>query len=134
MTADQGSHVFYYAFYAWNGSFADSDVVREGYDLNVPVQTAPGDGGTASLFSVDAPNIIIETVKPAEDGSTDIIVRLYESKRMATCATLTTTLPVRSAQLTDMMETPQGDLVVTDSQIALDFGAFEIKTVRLKMA
>ena len=138
MTADQGSQVFYYAFYAWNGSFADSDVIREGYDLNVPVQTAPGDGGTASLFAVDAPNVIIETVKPAEDGasqttSSDVIVRLYEAKRMATRATLTTTLPVKAACLTDMLETPQGDLVVTDGQIALEFHAFEIKTVRLKI-
>ncbi|MBN2392968.1 MAG: alpha-mannosidase, partial [Anaerolineae bacterium] len=125
--------VFYYAFYAWNGSFADSDVVREGYDLNVPVQTAPGDGGTASLFSMDAPNVIIEAVKPAEDGSTDVLVRLYEAKRMATRCTLTTTLPVVSAALTDMLETPQGDLVVTDGRTALEFRPFEIKTVRLRV-
>jgi len=139
MTADQGAHIFYYAFYAWNGSFAGSDVVREGYDLNVPVQIAPGDGGTASLFAVDAPNVIIETVKPAEDDasqttSADIIVRLYESKRMATRAVLSTTLPVKAACLTDMLEQPQGDLPITDGQIALDFRAFEIKTVRLTLA
>ncbi|HNT76130.1 MAG TPA: glycoside hydrolase family 38 C-terminal domain-containing protein [Anaerolineae bacterium] len=133
MTADQGVQTFTYACYAWNGSFADCDVVREGYDLNVPAQVAPGDGGAASLFTVDAPNVVIETVKPAEDGSADVIVRLYESKRMATRGTLGTTLPVKAACLTDMLETPQGNLCVTDGQIALDFRAFEIKTVRLTL-
>jgi len=131
MTADLGVQTFYYAFYAWNGSFADGDVVREGYDLNVPVQTAPGDGGTASLFAVDALNVIIETVKPAEDGSPDIIVRLYEAKRMATRATLTAALPVASAALTDMLENVQAVLPCNGGAIPLEFGPFEVKTVRL---
>ncbi len=84
MTADKGVQTFTYSFYAWNGSLADSDVVREAYELNVPATTAAGAGGEQSLFSVDAPNIIIETVKPAEDGSADVVVRLYEAKHMAT--------------------------------------------------
>ncbi|MEJ5310136.1 MAG: glycoside hydrolase family 38 C-terminal domain-containing protein [Anaerolineae bacterium] len=133
MTADQGVQTFTYAFYAWNGSFADSDVVREGYDLNIPPLTAPGDAGTASLFAVDAPNVIIEAVKPAEDGSPDVIVRLYEAKRMATRATLTTALPVEAACLTDMLERPQDDVPVQDGQMVLDFRAFEIKTVRVTL-
>jgi len=133
MTADQGVQTFTYAFYAWNGSFADSGVVREGYDLNVPVQTAPGDGGTASLFAVDAPNVIIEAVKPAEDSSPDVIVRLYEAKRMATRATLTTALPVASAALTDMLENVQAALPCDDGAIPLEFRPFEVKTVRLAL-
>ncbi|MCD6289876.1 MAG: alpha-mannosidase, partial [Anaerolineae bacterium] len=68
MTADRGRQEFTYAFYAWNGSFAESGIVREAYELNVPVRTAPGAAGEQSLFSVDAPNVIVETVKPAGDG------------------------------------------------------------------
>ena len=30
MTADQGMQQFTYAFYAWNGSLAESELVREG--------------------------------------------------------------------------------------------------------
>jgi len=131
MTADQGVQTFTYAFYAWNGSFADSDVVREGYDLNVPVQTAPGDAGAASLFAVDAPNVIIETVKLAEDDFGDVVVRLYEAKRMATRATLTTALPVESAVLTDMLENIQAALPCEGGAIPLEFRPFEVKTVRL---
>ncbi|MGC8780562.1 MAG: glycosyl hydrolase-related protein, partial [Anaerolineae bacterium] len=133
MTADKGIQTFTYSFYAWNGSFAESDVVRQAYELNVPATTAPGNGGERSLFSVDAANIIIETVKPAEDGSADVIVRLYEAKHTATRAVLTTALPVRRAALTDMLEQYQADLACTDGRIALDFRPFEIKTVRLAL-
>ena len=133
MYADLGVQTFTYAFYAWNGCFADSDVVREGYDLNIPALIAPGDGGTASLFAVDAPNVVIEVVKPAEDGSPDVVVRLYESKRMATRATLTTTLPVNSAALTDMLENVQAALPCDGGAIPLEFRPFEVKTVRLAL-
>jgi len=75
--------------------------------------------------------VIVETVKPAEDGSGDIIVRLYEAMRAATRCTLRTTLPVTSARLTDMLERGDTSLAVRDGAIALDFRAFEVKTVRL---
>ena len=37
MRADKGLQRFTYALFAWNGSLADSGLVREGYELNVPV-------------------------------------------------------------------------------------------------
>lgn len=133
MYADKGIQTFTYALYAWNGSFADCDVVREAYDLNVPLHSTPGAAGERSLFSLDAANVIVETVKPAEDGSNDVVVRLYEAKRMATRCSLTTSLPVKSAWQTNMLEEKQSDLSISDGKIALEFRPFEIKTVRLKL-
>jgi alpha-mannosidase len=134
MTADKGMQTFTYAVYAWNGSLAESDVVKEAYDLNAPVMIVPGAAGNGSLFSLDAPNVVIETVKPAEDGSSDVIVRLYEAKRSATRCNLTTPLPVQSAEQTNMMEEHEADLALEGSQITLDFRPFEIKTVRLHLS
>jgi alpha-mannosidase len=133
MNADKGIQNFTYALYAWNGSLADSDVVREAYDLNVPALVIPGTATEASLFNLDAPNIIIETVKPAEDGSNDVIVRLYESKRTAAYCHLTTSLPFTAAFQTNMMEEEGVPLSITEGQVALDFRPFEIKTVRLSL-
>jgi alpha-mannosidase len=133
MHADQGRQDFVYAFYAWKGGFLESDLVREGYDLNAPLMAAPGDAGTRSLFSVDAPSVIVETVKPAEDGSGDIILRLYEAMKMDVRCELTTSLPVTAAQETDMLE--EAVLVeppVENGRIGLSFRPFEIKTLRLK--
>jgi alpha-mannosidase len=133
MTADKGIQTFTYSFYAWNGSLAESGVVREGYELNVPVTTAAGAGGQGSLFAVDAPNVIIETVKPAEDGSGDVVVRLYEAKHMATATALTTTLSVKRAAVTNMLEEFEAELPCADGKMALGFRPFEIKTIRLAM-
>ena len=131
--ADLGHQSFTYAFYAWTGSFADSDIVREGYDLNAPVSIVPGDGGQFSLLSLDAPNIIVETVKAAEDRSNALILRLYEAKRMATRCTLKLGIPVYGANECDMLENPLRDLETTADSIALDFRPFEVKTVRVKL-
>ncbi len=134
MHADQGEQTFTYALYVWQGPFVDSDVVREGYELNAPLMAVPGDGGTRSLFTVDAPNVIIETVKSAEDGSADIVLRLYEAKRTAVRCSLTTTLPIVSACTVDMLETAvHEELPVRDGTITLDFRPFEVKTVRLRI-
>jgi alpha-mannosidase len=119
---------------AWLWPLADSGVVREAYQLNCPVKTARGAAGERSLFAVDAPNVIIETVKPAEDGSADVIVRLFESKRTATRCTLSTSLPALGALHTDMLENAQGQLPLGDGKISLDLHPFEVKTVRLRLA
>ena len=132
MQADLGRQEFTYAVSVWDGNFADSGVVREGYDLNVPATITTGQGGRESLLALDADNIIIEAVKPAEDGSGDTIVRLYESMRTATRCTLTATLPVSHAVQADMLESETAPLALTDGKVALDFRPFEIKTVRLK--
>jgi len=133
MTADQGRQEFTYAFHAWNGPFAESRVIREGYDLNVPVTTAQGGAGERSLFNVDAPNVVIETVKPAEDGSGDVVLRLYEAMRTATRCTISTTLDVKRATRTNMLEEHESDLAIEGGAVTLDLRPFEIATVRLSL-
>lgn len=134
MTADQGEQRFNYAFYAWNGSMTDSDLLREAYALNCPPTTALGDAGEVSLFAVDAPNVIIEAVKPAEDGSGDVVLRLYEAQRTATRCTLKTALPLAQAALTDMLEEHPRPLETKGGEIVLSLRPFEVKTLRLRLA
>lgn len=129
--ADLGLHTFTYALYAWTGSFADCGVVREAYELNCPPLLIKGHADEQSLFNLDASNIVLETVKTAEDESGDIILRLYESKHMSTRCTLSTTLPVSKAYQVDMMEEGPHPLTMKSGSLALDFRPFEIKTLRL---
>ncbi len=130
-TADQGLQNFTYAIYYWNGSFGDCAVVQEAYELNCPVVVVPGSAGETSIFELDAANIILETVKLAENNPDDIILRLYESKRNLTHCTLTTSLEIIKAVQTDMLEKAQGELSVDHGRIELTFRPFEIKTIRL---
>ena len=86
----------------------------------------------ASYLSVDHDNIMIDTVKLAEDGSGDIIVRLYESKKAAVSTKLHAAFTKNfKAYDCDMLENIRGEFPVADGSIDLSFRAFEIKPVRL---
>ena len=130
--ADQGEHHFVYSYYLWDGPFAACGVVREGYELNVPVTTAEGAAEDFSMMSVDAPNVIIDTVKAAEDGSGDTIIRLYESKHAACDACLTLNLPAGAVYACDMLENPSEQLPLRNGRVQLNFRGFEVKTLRVK--
>ena len=132
MRADQGEHRFTYSYYVWDGPFMHSDVVRQGYELNVPVVEAEGHADTVSLMSVDAPNVIIDAVKAAEDGSGDVIIRMYECKHAATDAVLTLNLPAAKACLCDLLENEGEELLIEDSKVKLTLRGFEVKTLRVK--
>ena len=129
--ADQGKHHFAYSYYIWNGSFVDSDVMRAGYELNVPVTRTKG-YADFSLLSIDKPNVVIETVKAAEDGSGDTIVRLYESKHASCTAELTLNMPVRHVYACNMLERELDEIACEEGKVKLNLHGFEIKTLRLK--
>lgn len=132
MRADNGQHRFTYAFTAWEGDFMHSPVVREAYDLNVPMRVVKGQCAAFSAFGVDRDNVFIDTVKPAEDGSGDIILRLYEAKRADTACGLTLNIPAKRVWLCDMLENRETELPVVDGRVGLSFGTFEVKTVRVE--
>jgi len=85
-----------------------------------------------SFLSVSEKNIIIETVKFAEDGSGDIIIRMYESKNTYTSCKLKFGFDVKSAYITDMLERNLTPAEIKNNEISLNFKAFEVITVRVK--
>lgn len=74
-------YIIYYMFTARGGTFADCDVVRQ-VMTHVPARHAGEAAAASALQRVDRENINLDTMKPAEDGSEDIILRLYESKKL----------------------------------------------------
>lgn len=131
MQADNRVHHFTYAFTAWEGSLAQSDVTRQGYELNVKPQLSAGAVKAFSAASINQANVILDTMKPAEDGSGDIILRLYESKKAAVTARVRCALGTK-AYLCDMLENVTGEIPVENGEMTLPFKAFEVKTVRIK--
>lgn len=132
-TSDQGTHHFAYGFMFWNGAFLDSPVVREAYELNYPVNLASGGGREAqSLLSIDQANVIAETVKLAEDGSGDWIVRLYESKGASVACGLHFGLSVAAVYEANMLEEKIAEFPHEGGNVWLPFRPFEVKTIRLQ--
>jgi alpha-mannosidase len=84
----------------------------------------------ASYFQVDAANVLIETVKQAEDSS-DIVLRLYESQGMSARTRLRVALPIFRLQETDLMEENARDLAIDGDGVDLRLDPFEIRTLQL---
>ena len=127
-------HHFTYAIYPHAGRVNESDVVRQGYDLNVPLRAMMGTGETEgalpaaySLVSTDKDNIIIETVKKAEDSGA-VVVRMYECWNRKTTANLSFGGKVKRMWECDLME--ENDVPLDGA--ALMFKPFEIKTVKVE--
>jgi alpha-mannosidase len=133
MTADLGEQHFVYSVYTWNGSLLESRLVHEAYELNYPEVVVEGEvvEPQHSYMSLDASNIIIESVKLAEDGSNDLIIRMYESIRTKTTTYLQVNLPIIQAIETNLIEQKEKTLIITNNRIELVFRPFEIKTLRL---
>ncbi len=152
MFADQGMQHFTYSLYTYKGSFAESGVVKAGYELNQPVAEKNPEHSedcaqfesrfslvrSFSYFSLDNPRIVLETVKTAEDKSGNIVLRLYESYGGIGRCTLSTSLSAKSWTEANMLEEPESDSEakkwnpVKNGAIPLEFKPFEIKTIILK--
>lgn len=133
MRADNGHHEFTYAFTAWEGTFFESPVVREAYSLNVPLRVIKGLCEPFSAFKVDVDNVFIDTVKPAEDGSGDMIIRLYEAKQADTRCTLTLSKAFSRAFICDMLENEVEETSINGNSVSLAFHTFEVKTLRFTL-
>ena len=80
---------------------------------------------------MSAPNVIVESVKRAEDGP-ELIVRLYESEGTLTDATVRFGFPVRSAAEVNLLEEPERGLAVVDDAIRIRFQPRAICSLRLE--
>ena len=135
---DREVHQFTYSIYPHTGAANSSDVVKQGYSLNFPLYCAkaePGEGklnACYSFVSADAPNVIIETVKKAED-SKDIVIRAYETWNKKTDVTMTFGETIKSAVECNLMEEDEAPLEITDGKIAITFKPFEIKSIKVTL-
>jgi alpha-mannosidase len=145
--ADAGPHRFAYSLLPHAGRWNET-TVAEAYALNDPLivrlqETASlppattEDGTPAaqgpyppSLVACAAPNIVIETVKRAEDGN-GIIVRFYECRRIRGPVKLSFGFPVKAAYRTNLLEETQAELGVEDGTVTYNVRTFEIVTLRL---
>jgi alpha-mannosidase len=135
--ADQGEHHFTYSLLPHAGRW-DRETIRQAYALNDPlrvfalpqpaeVNPSPPPG---SLVSVDRPNVVIETVKQAEDGN-GIVVRLYECMRQRGPVTLRTGFPLAGAWRANLLEENETELVHDDDSVEFSIKPYQIVTLRL---
>ena len=118
---------FSFALCVYDTPFALSAVTQDGYTYNYPPLVLPGRG--QSIEGVRADNALIETVKPAEEGS-GVVLRLWEYRGARARVTLHLPKPLTVCGCS-MDEREQTPLAVADTY-TFDLPPFGIKTLLLR--
>ena len=141
--ADLGVHHILYSLMPHIGDWRQAEIVRRAYELNVPTisTVVPTDSvksvpGSFSMAFVDAQNLIVETVKKAEDDES-IIIRLYEAYGRRGRAILRLGKTFKSIGEVNLMEeetdeTRKANLDVDGQGAAFNYLPYEIKTFRVR--
>ncbi|PWI14164.1 alpha-mannosidase [Streptomyces sp. Act143] len=127
--ADQGMHRFTYSLLP---GASIEDAVAEGYALNLPLRVADSAGEPEPVVSADGEGLTVEAVKLADDGSGDVVVRLYESRGGRAQGVLRTGFPLAGAEITDLLERPLEAAHLTDGAVPVALRPFQILTLRLR--
>ena len=134
-TADQEEHVFTYALYPHKEMWSAAGTVQEAYKLNQPAYATKGElkNTGKSFISTDKDNIIIETVKPSENGD-GMIVRLYDCENSLTKVTLTFAEGMlESVEECNLMEEKEADIEACGNSFTVSVKPYEIKTYRVRL-
>ena len=130
--ADQGEHRFTYALLPHEGDWR-AGVEAAAMDLNLPLRVVAPTGGLATppLDLVRAsPNVVIETLKPADDGS-GVVLRAYEAERRRGPVEITLSRPLARAARCNLLEDEEAPVEVEGATLKLSLRPFEIVTMKV---
>jgi len=106
------------------------DVLREAEALDLPLRIATGnaDRPVPPLVAIDHPGVLVSAVKLADDGSGDVVIRLYEAHGdRATVAIKAETTEAWRAALT---EEPLESIAAGEGRLTVSMRPFELATLR----
>ena len=134
---DREHHSFSFSIYPHKGRASDSDVIRQGYNVNFPLYTVFSERNEGALpaeysfISCDADNVVIETVKVAEDSDA-IIVRAYETWNSKISTTFKLCGAIKELSECNLLEEEDVAMPFEGDTFAATFKPFEIKTFKIK--
>jgi alpha-mannosidase len=129
--ADIGRHEFAYAVMPHAGGWREAGVVGEAARFETRLRWAPGAAEPHSFFSVDDPNLVLDTVKRAEDSDA-LVVRLYEAHSARGTARLRVGVPFTDAVSCNLLEDPGEPFETDGDEIVLAYRPHEIVSVLLR--
>lgn len=125
--ADLGRHDFTYALLPHAGDLA---LVRaEARRLNDPVIEVSAAAIREPLVSCGATNIVLETLKPADDGR-GFILRLYESARQRGPVIINFARPMAKVYQCDLLENDLTEASAMGDTVSLSLNPFQIVSIR----
>jgi alpha-mannosidase len=132
---DEGTHLFTYSLLPHAGGFSVESVVRPAYELNQgPTVCLATPAATAidSLATVDAPSVVVECVKWAEEGHA-LVLRLYEAGKTGCRCRVRFGVPVRAVAQTNLLEEETAPVQLRGNMVEMVMRAFEVTTLRAEV-
>ncbi len=147
--ADEGRHTFAYALLPTDGTV--DAAVAEGHRLNLAVRLAHPPTGTADdpadaatdgpdptrpIAHVRSGSVLLGTVKPADDRSGDLVLRLHECRGARTRAVVELAAPATGVAVVDLLEEvapdlPAVPLALDGALVHLELRPFQVVTMRV---
>jgi alpha-mannosidase len=138
-TQDLGRHHVLYAIYPHAGDWKTAGTVGQASRVNQPLvpfcaTPHPGPlGRSFSLMRTSNPAVEISAAKKAEEGD-EVIVRLRErGGKPAKDVRVAVASPIVSAREVDGQEREIGPAKISDGQLSVDIGAYELRAFALKL-
>lgn len=135
-SADLGEHEFVYSLLP-HGSEWKLNTIAEAYTLNDPLITYVHPRSSCikkdmqvPFVQVDQQNVIIETIKAAEDGQ-GLILRMYECQRKRCKCVLTAGFDISEGFRTNLIEDNLHTLEIDGNRVMLEIKPYQIITIRL---
>ena len=147
--ADHGEHSVRLALRPHDGDLGDVRQAAERFDR--PLRCVIGDRADARAGAVRPtagpvvrvldterrvapPGVDVDSVKLADDGSGDLIVRLHEHIGDRVELTVLTERPIVAAQRCNLLEEPRSEEPLVDGEVVVGLRPFELVTLRLALA
>ncbi|MFG1925002.1 alpha-mannosidase [Cryptosporangium sp. NPDC048952] len=126
---DQGGHRFTTVL----APGADvSATVALGFDLAFPLRSITGAEVIEPLVRATGEGVVVDTVKCSDDGSGDVVVRLYESAGRRADVEVEAFFPYESVAVTDLLEKPVAVSLPEGRSTSLRLRPFELVTLRFR--
>jgi len=142
--ADEGHHTFTYSVMAHRGGVAQA--VAEGYRLNMPMRAVerpdtPVDNTSRfpglPVVRNAGGSAVVEAVKPADDDSGDLIVRVYESQGIRSRVELRFARAPESVSVVDLLEEPNDAIPevpvnLEGDRVLFELHPFQVTSLRVR--
>ncbi len=136
-SADREKHYFTYSLFPHLETWRAANTAEQAHSLNYPLSVVKlenasgGDPASASFFSLNCKNVMLDTVKPAENGK-GLVLRFYEYHNRTTRVCVTYRLGKCQLTACDLLENQLEEPREVEGHFDFEIKPYEIKTFYLE--
>ncbi|ACL70250.1 alpha-mannosidase [Halothermothrix orenii H 168] len=133
-TSDREEHTFTYSIFTHDGNRQTGGLEEAAYDLNYPLilEQERRLKVKKPVLTINVKSLKCQAFKLAEDGSSDIILRLAEVYGSHGKAKVHFNFNIEGVSVCNILEEEQTSLQVNDNTVTMDFSPYQIISLRVK--